>query len=204
MKTKKSPIRSGIFGPESNFDDRYIKNSETLKKLVSHLKGLGLKIVLTQGTFDMVHPGHARYLEKAKEHGDFLIVGVDSDEKVRYRKGPERPLIPQAERMEMVCHLRAVDVVFLKEKGAPKWSLTKLVEPDVLIAVEGTYDEKQIKSLEEYCGKVVVLKRQAETSTSAKIRLFQINLAKKFKSILTPKVVSVIEETFKEIMEKSK
>ena len=70
--------------------------------LVKHCRGLGLKIVLTQGSWDMVHIGHARYLEEAKRHGDFLIVGTDSDKKIRERKGPDRPVVPQDERLNIV------------------------------------------------------------------------------------------------------
>src|SRR4051812_47052135 len=90
-------IGAKIFGGASNFSERWIKDDTVLKKLIENCKGLGLKIVLTQGTYDMVHIGHARYFEEAKKHGHILVVGVDSDEKVRARKGPERPVVPQAE-----------------------------------------------------------------------------------------------------------
>src|SRR5690348_16107521 len=116
-------ISKGIFGLASNFTHRYIADYKKLKTLIDHCKGLGLRIVLTQGTYDMVHIGHARYFEEAKKHGDILVVGVDSDEKVRARKGPERPVVPQEERLEMVTHLRPVDIVVLKPLKAPKYSL---------------------------------------------------------------------------------
>lgn len=165
-----------------------------MKKLVEHCKGLGLKIVLTQGTYDMVHIGHARYLETAKGHGDILIVGIDSDKKVRERKGPERPVVPENERLEMVTHLRPVDVVFLKKHSDPKWNLIMTVEPDILIATKETYSKKQLGELKKYCGKVVVLDRQATTTTSAKLRLMQIKTAKKFEQALTPRLMSAIQE----------
>src|SRR5258706_6536345 len=98
MNVAQFQVSSGIFSPGSNFKDRYIPDYKTLAKLVSHLRGLGLKIVLVQGTYDMVHIGHARYLEEARRQGDVLIVGVDSDEKVRARKGPTRPVVPASER----------------------------------------------------------------------------------------------------------
>jgi D-glycero-beta-D-manno-heptose 1-phosphate adenylyltransferase len=161
---------------------------------VEHCKALGLKIVLTQGTFDMVHIGHARYLEEAKKHGDLLVVGVDSDAKVRSRKGPDRPVVPEEERLEMLAHLRSVDVVFLKPDAAPKWSLIKTIRPDVLIATRETYNEKQLKELKKYCGEVVVLDPQATTSTSAKIRLLQMGTAKKLEQSLTPRLIKTIEE----------
>ena len=66
------------------------------------------------GTFDILHEGHSMYLEAARGFGDFLIVGVDSDEKVRRRKGVWRPAVPELERLRMVTHQRGVGLVTLK------------------------------------------------------------------------------------------
>ncbi|PIR87743.1 MAG: hypothetical protein COU10_02930 [Candidatus Harrisonbacteria bacterium CG10_big_fil_rev_8_21_14_0_10_45_28] len=194
-----SHIGSGLFGPETNFNKRFIKDYRRLKKFVEHCRGLGLKIVLTSGTYDMVHIGHARYFEAAKHHGDILIVGVDSDIKVRQRKGPGRPVVPQEERLEMVVHTRPVDVVTLKEHTHPRWHLIKTVMPDTLVATRETYNKKSLQELKKYCKNVVVLDPMATTSTSAKIRLLQVNTAKKIGQALTPKIMSVIEDTFGQI-----
>lgn len=172
---------------------------ETLQKIVEKEKEEGKKIVLTQGSFDLVHIGHARYLQKAKEHGDFLVVGIDSDEKIQKRKGPDRPVVPQDERMEMLTHIKHVDLVILKDVNAPRWELIKILKPDVLIGVEGTYTEEQIHQLQEFCGQVNILERQATTSTSAKIRHLQIGLADKLSNALTPKIVETIEVVFSDI-----
>lgn len=163
--------------------------------VVESLRALGSKIVLTQGSYDLVHIGHARYLETAKKHGDVLIVGIDNDDKIRSRKGPDRPVVPEDERLEMVLHLRAVDFVFLKKLEDSKWHLIKTVRPDILIAVEDTYTPEELKDLEQICGTVVVLERQATTSTSAKIRLMQLKTAKKLEETLTPRLLKVIQET---------
>ena len=192
-------INKGIFGLNANFSHRYISDYKKLTKLVDHCKGLGLEVVLTQGTYDMVHIGHARYFEEAKKHGDLLIVGVDSDEKVRARKGPERPVVPQDERLEMVAHLKSVDVVVLKQHKAPKWSLIKTVRPDVLIATKETYTKAQLKELEKFCKKIIVLDPMATTSTSAKIRRLQISTAKSLGKQLTPKIMSTIEEVLENL-----
>ena len=185
----------GIFSSAANFEQRFIKDFKQLRKVVDHLRGLGLKIVLTQGTYDMVHIGHARYFEAAKAHGDILIVGVDSDKKVRVRKGPDRPVVPQSERLEMVAHMRGVDIVTLKEQHHPHWHLIKTVRPDILIASDRTkYNRKEVKELQSYCGRVVVLKPMATTSTSAKLRLVQIGAAKKLGQSLTQKVITAIAE----------
>ncbi len=194
-------IDKSIFGQGTNFNKRYISDYKRLAEITKHCKGLGLRIVLTQGTYDMVHIGHARYFEEAKRHGDILVVGVDSDEKVRARKGPERPVVPQDERLEMVAHLRAVDVVVLKELKHPKWNLIKTVRPDVLIATQETYSKGQLKDLKKYCGEVVVLEPMATTSTSAKIRKLQISTAKSLGQSLTPKIMNIIEEVLGDIKE---
>lgn len=191
--------RKGIFSPNANFSSRLFTDYADIKKLVHHCRGLGWRIVLTQGTYDMVHIGHARYLELAKRKGDFLVVGIDSDEKVRSRKGPERPVVPEAERLEMLCHLRSVDAVFLKELKQPKWGLIKAIRPDVLIATKETYDKKQLANLNQYCGEVIVLEPMATTSTSAKIRRLQIGTADKLAKSLTPKLLRVIEESLDEL-----
>ncbi len=170
---------------------RVVNGRERLKAVVESLKTLGAKIVLTQGAYDLVHIGHARYLEAAKNKGDVLIVGVDSDKKIRARKGPERPIVPEAERMEMVLHLRPVDVVVLKKWNDPQWQLIKLVRPDVLVATEDTYTRKEISKLKKYCKEVFVLKRMAMTSTSAKIRNLQIKTANKLVKVLRDALADV-------------
>ena len=195
MTTKGFVTRGGIFGLESNFKDRFVPDYEHLKKLVDHCKGLGLKVVLTQGTYDMVHIGHSRYFEEAKRHGDILVVGVDSDKKVKARKGPDRPIVPQSERLEMVTHLRSVDIVTIKELNMPRWHLIKMVQPDVLIVTKETlekYSKEEIKEMSSYCGKVVTLAPMATTSTSAKIRLLQLKLAKKFEKAIMPRLADMI------------
>ncbi|MBW7943931.1 adenylyltransferase/cytidyltransferase family protein [Patescibacteria group bacterium] len=159
-------------------------------------------IVLTQGVFDLVHIGHARYCDEAKKYGDILIVGVDSDEKVRHRKGPDRPIVPQEERLEMLTYLRSVDAVVLKELNAPKLNLIKLIQPDVLVVTRDNYtdfSEEKRKAIDTYCGRVVVLDPMATTSTSAKIRRLQIGAAKKIGDTLSAKLVGTIEEVLKEL-----
>jgi D-glycero-beta-D-manno-heptose 1-phosphate adenylyltransferase len=195
MKNKTEGAVSTFIDTEIFFGGKAILDNKKLKEAVEHCKGLGLKIVLTQGSWDLIHIGHARYMREAKKHGDLLVVGVDSDEKIKKRKGPERPIVPQEERMEMVTHLRYVDLVALKELHDPKWSLIKLVRPDVLIATERMeYTKSELKELKQYCGKILVLESQATTSTSAKIRRLQIDTARKLEKELTPRLIKTIEE----------
>ena len=164
-----------IFGPGSCSDSRWVKTYEEMENHVAALRQLGQRIVLTMGTFDILHVGHSRYLERAKERGDILIVGVDSDQKVKRRKGPSRPVVNQEERIEVLTHIRHVDLVFLKNADDPKWQLIKTVKPDVLIATQETYTSDQLKVIKDFCGEVVVLEPQATTTTTAKIRLLLVS-----------------------------
>ena len=175
-----------------------IPDYDAVTKIVSHYRAEHRKIVLTQGSFDMINIGHGRYMHRAKAHGDVLIVGVDSDEKIRVRKGPDRPVVPQDERLEMLTHLKSVDHVVLKEISKEKWELIKLIRPDVLIATTSTYTPAQISELQEYCGEVVVLEAQATTSTSAKLRRLQIAFAHNFSSMLAKRIEHAISEVLGE------
>lgn len=170
-----------------------------ISKTVNNFRKKGNKIVLTQGSFDMIHVGHARYCAQAKKHGDILIVAVDSDEKVKKRKGKNRPIVPQNERLEILTYLKSVEMVFLKELDLKKWELIKAIKPDVLVATKETYSQKQIDDLHKFCGKVIVLDPMATTSTSAKLRLVQIGAAKKIQSTLTNKLINTIEEVLGEL-----
>ncbi len=156
-------------------------------------------IVLTQGSFDMLHIGHGRYLHQAKKQGDILIVGVDSDVKIRQRKGPGRPVVPQAERLEMLAYMASVDHVVIKEIDQPRWQLIKTVKPDVLIATAGTYSDQDLEQLKQWCKKVKVLEPQATTSTSAKLRRLQISFAHDFTARLTPKIQQAIQKVLQEL-----
>lgn len=171
-----------------------------LVKVVQTAKELGQKVVLTQGTYDLLHVGHGRYLEAAKKFGDILIVGVDSDAKVKKRKGPQRPIVPEDERLEMVSYLSSVDYVVAKPLIEEKWSLIKLVRPDVLVATKETYKQEEIDNLREFCREIKVLEPKATTSTSAKIRLVQLGMAEE----LSRKLEKTFLEQIKNIVEELK
>ena len=168
---------SGLFADASNFELRYVPDYTRISEIVAALRVLGLKVVLTMGTFDILHEGHSMYLEAARSFGDFLIVGVDSDEKVRRRKGTWRPAVPELERLRMVTHQRGVGLVTLKHLTDERWRLIKTIRPDVLVATADTYTRAEITDLEEhYCGRVEVLERMAMVSTSARLRRIQLGL----------------------------
>lgn len=186
----------------SNFEARYVANYADLGRLVEVLRGRGRKLTLTSGSFDILHEGHSMYLEAARNLGDFLVVGVDSDEKIRGRKGPGRPAVPELERLRMLTHQRGVGIVFLKGLGDPRWELIRTVQPDVLVATEETYSKAEIDELEAgYCGRVEVLSRMATISTSARLRLLQLGIAKGLADELSARLPELIARITDELVD---
>jgi D-beta-D-heptose 7-phosphate kinase/D-beta-D-heptose 1-phosphate adenosyltransferase len=92
----------------------------------------GRTIVFTNGVFDLLHPGHVRYLAEARAHGDALIVAVNSDRSVRAIKGPARPVNPEDERAEVLSALAAVDAVVVFDEDDPHEIIAEL-QPDILV-----------------------------------------------------------------------
>jgi rfaE bifunctional protein nucleotidyltransferase chain/domain len=195
-------ISTGLFADASNFDLRYVPAYDRITEIVAALRVLDLRVVLTMGTFDILHEGHSMYLEAARGFGDFLIVGVDSDEKVRRRKGAWRPAVPELERLRMVTHQRGVGLVTLKEADEPRWSLISAVRPDVLVATAETYTPEEIAELEEkYCGRVEVLDRMATVSTTARLRLLQLGLGERMSQRLSERLPDLLQDVLDEMGE---
>jgi rfaE bifunctional protein nucleotidyltransferase chain/domain len=190
---------SGLFADASNFEMRYVPDYGRISEIVAALRVLELKVVLTSGSFDILHEGHSMYLEAARGFGDFLIVGLDSDEKLRKRKGPGRPAVPELERLRMVTHQRGVGLVTLKNLDDPRWSLIKAVSPDVLVATAETYSDDEIAELEaKYCGRVEVLERMATVSTSARLRRLQMGLAEMMSKKLSERLPELLQDVIDE------
>jgi rfaE bifunctional protein nucleotidyltransferase chain/domain len=134
----------------------------------------GRRVVFTNGCFDLLHPGHVRLLEQARELGDVLIVGLNSDEGVRRLKGKDRPLFPVSERAEILAALEAVDAVIVFDEPTPRQVIAGLL-PDVLVK-GGDWPGDQIVGREEVeaaGGRVVsipVLQGYSTTAILQKIR----------------------------------
>lgn len=156
-------------------------NEKELRESLKEARAAKKSIGLVQGSWDLFHLGHLRYILKARELCDYLIIAMDSDEKIRKRKGPTRPVIPEKERYEFINLLGVADKIIVKDVGEPKWHLIKTVKPDVLVAIKENYSDEEIEKLEKICGRVAVLPRQAKTSTSDKIR--QITIASRMKKV---------------------
>ena len=92
----------------------------------------GRRVVFTNGVFDILHPGHIRYLRQARDLGDVLIVGLNGDASVRRNKGPDRPINSEDERAEILAALEPVDAVVIFDEDTPD-DIIKAVQPDVLV-----------------------------------------------------------------------
>jgi len=107
-------------------------DAEGLSAFVRAARAAGKRIVFTNGVFDILHPGHVRYLQAARAYGDVLIVGLNSDASVRRNKGPARPINPEAERAEVLEALACVDAVSVFDEETPA-DIIRRVQPDVLV-----------------------------------------------------------------------
>jgi len=109
-----------------------VKDLSALKKEIEEIKAKGKRIVFTNGCFDLLHPGHMRYLDAARQLGDFLVVAVNTDRSVKTVKGANRPIQSQDERTELLAALSFVDAVVLFDEDNPLKVIQHLV-PDVLV-----------------------------------------------------------------------
>ncbi len=152
---------------QSCFAERILSADALLKRL-STLKSAGKKIVFTNGVFDLIHPGHVRYLASAKELGDVLVVALNTDESVRRLKGDKRPILNLFERSKIIASLESVDFVTSFEEDTPLEIIKKLM-PDILVK-GGDYTPDTIvgrKEVEEAGGKCMNLQLAPGFSTSS-------------------------------------
>jgi D-beta-D-heptose 7-phosphate kinase/D-beta-D-heptose 1-phosphate adenosyltransferase len=137
----------------------------------ARMRRLGLRVVFTNGCFDLLHAGHLALLERARALGDALFVGVNSDRSVRRLKGPGRPIVPLAERMELLAALAAVDGVVPFAEPTPARLIAALV-PDVLVK-GGDYRVADIVGADvvrKAGGRVVVVPLRRGRSTTGLVR----------------------------------
>ncbi len=107
-------------------------DNKTALEAIANRQSRKERVVFTNGCFDILHIGHVRYLNQARALGDFLVVGLNSDISVLTLKGPSRPIVPEAERAEILLNLRSVDYVCLFSEETPL-NLIKQVRPAVLV-----------------------------------------------------------------------
>ena len=109
-----------------------MSSTDETQALARSVQNRGGTVVFTNGVFDLLHPGHVRYLQEARGLGDVLIVGINSDRSVRANKGPTRPLNPENERAELLLALACVDAVVVFDEDTPQ-RLIEAIQPDVLV-----------------------------------------------------------------------
>jgi rfaE bifunctional protein nucleotidyltransferase chain/domain len=144
-----------------------VLSREELIKTVAEARAAGLRIVLANGCFDVLHVGHIRYLAGARSEGDLLIVGVNSDAQVRKQKGDGRPILPAAQRAEIVAALESVNFVTVFDEPTVEELLLAL-KPDVHAkgtdyTVDTVPEREVVKS---YGGRVAIVGDPKDHSTS--------------------------------------
>jgi rfaE bifunctional protein nucleotidyltransferase chain/domain len=153
---------------------RKVLSAAEAVSFVEQLRRSGKEVVFTNGVFDLLHPGHIRYLEAARREGDALVVAVNSDRSVQVIKGPLRPVTPQDERAEILAALACVDVVVVFDEDDPQQIISRL-QPDVLVKGAdwslGTIIGRE--TVEARGGRVVRIPVAGGYSTSAIIRKIQ-------------------------------
>ena len=138
---------------------------------IDFLRRQGLRIVVTNGCFDLLHRGHVTYLSRAKSLGDVLVVGVNSDEGVRRLKGPDRPITPLEDRLEVLAALSCVDLVVPFEEATPE-ALISCLRPDVFVK-GGDYTLEMLPEaalVERLGGTVNILPYVDDRSTTSLVR----------------------------------
>ena len=156
----------------SAWKKRLISQSD-LQTLHDKLKAMDKKIVFTAGSWDLLHVGQCRYLEEAKLKGDILVVGVSSNEAIRKVKGPNKPILDEKIRAEMLTHLRAADFVTILPEPSCTPTLG-LLKPDIFITVREDWaanykESREYKTVMRYGGEVQVVDRQSTALSTTKI-----------------------------------
>ena len=158
--------------PASSWKKRLVSQSD-LMQLHNKLKEDGKKIVFTAGSWDLFHAGQCRYLEKARAEGDILVVGVSSNDAIRRVKGPNKPILDEKIRAEMLTYLRAVHFVTILPEPSCAPSLG-LLRPDVFVTVKEDWTDsyqssKEYQTVKSYGGEVQMIDRQSTAISTTKI-----------------------------------
>ena len=144
---------------------------DELTEIAKRFKKEGKKIIFTNGCFDLLHLGHIRYLKEAKRLGDILIVGLNSDNSVISLKGPNRPLVKEEARAEILSALEMVDYIVIFDELTPKNLIDRII-PNVLVK-GGDWRKEEVVGrniVEAQGGKVVIIPEVRGYSTSTLIK----------------------------------
>ncbi|MBN1464943.1 D-glycero-beta-D-manno-heptose 1-phosphate adenylyltransferase [candidate division KSB1 bacterium] len=149
-----------------------IKTAPQLQRIRRMAKKQKKRVVWTNGCYDILHAGHVLYLQRAKECGDILIVGLNSDNSIRATKGQLRPIVPEAERAIVISALACVDYVIIFDQDSPL-DIIAALQPDIY-AKGGDYtidtiNQAERRLVESYGGEIALLPGIAGNSTTAVI-----------------------------------
>jgi rfaE bifunctional protein nucleotidyltransferase chain/domain len=155
-----------------SWKNRLISQSD-LMVLGEKLREKNKKIVFTAGSWDLIHAGQCRYLEKAKGYGDVLVVGVSSNNAIKQVKGPNKPILDEKIRAEMLTFLKSVDFVTLLPEPSCQPSLG-LLKPDFYVTVKEDWtdnykESREYKTVVKKGGKVIVVDRQSTSVSTTQI-----------------------------------
>lgn len=144
-----------------------IKSRDELKQILGELRksNKDIKIVTTNGSFDLLHSGHVKSLLEAKKHGDILIVGLNSDSSIKQYKSKERPIIPQQERANMLAALECVDFVTIFDETVPN-NFLLAIKPNIHIKSKTGYTGAEKEALAKIGAKLVLIDDIPGLSTS--------------------------------------
>lgn len=151
--------------------DKKIKSLSSILRIVSRFRREGKSIGFTNGCFDILHPGHVHYLERAKKYVDILILGLNSDKSVRKIKGPNRPVNNHNDRAKVIAGLDAVDYVVIFDDPTP-YEIVKKIKPDYLFK-GGDWKKSEVvgrEIVESYGGRVVIIPYLKGYSTTSVIK----------------------------------
>lgn len=156
----------------ADWKKRFILQGD-LMSLHEKLKEKNKRIIFTAGSWDLIHAGQCRYIEKAKQMGDVLVVGVSSNAAIGRVKGPNKPILDEKIRAEMLTYLRAVDFVTILPEPSCQPSLG-LLRPDVYVTVREDWtdnykESREYKTVSSYGGEVVVMERQSTSVSTTQI-----------------------------------
>jgi D-beta-D-heptose 7-phosphate kinase/D-beta-D-heptose 1-phosphate adenosyltransferase len=151
-----------------------VLSREAAAEWAAALRAGGERVVFTNGVFDLLHPGHVRYLAEARAHGDALIVAVNSDRSVHAIKGPSRPINDEQDRAEVLAALACVDAVVIFDEDDPH-AVISAIQPDVLVKGADWAEDRIIGRdiVEAHGGKVVRIAFAPGYSTTGMIRKIQ-------------------------------
>ena len=128
-----------------------------------------MKTVMVNGTFDVLHPGHIALLNTARSYGDWLVVAIDTDRRVKELKGDKRPINNQNDRKVMLSNLKAVDIVVFFDSTEELIDIMKLYKPSVYVKGSDWKHDKQ-STAEQYCDRVIYYDRLEPYSTTKTIQ----------------------------------